>query len=167
MIKNLFLNIQQFFLNIKQIKTDKENRKKFIEDITQEIVDPMSTFNKLKLQCDDEYTRISCVINIPEEYQMAGSDIDKYRKLNELTRPVNKYLVRELNWGEYFLNPDFYYIDTNTDPNMVSDEISCAYIATWKYSPVLNKYPNFKYQLAFVAGMAVAVIAGLILLIVL
>ncbi|WQJ53295.1 MAG: hypothetical protein [Wendovervirus sonii] len=165
MFKKFTETVGQFFKNLKQIKIDKINRELFINDIKQEIIDPKSIFNKLKLQCDPDYKYILTVINIPEEFQIGGSDIDKYRKLNELIRPINKYIISNLNWGEYFVSPEFYYIDTNMDiDNMVDDEISCAYVASWKYSPILDKYPNFKYQLTAFICINMALIAGIVLM---
>jgi len=156
----------QFFKNIKQIKTDQKNRELFVEDMKQEVIDPRSKFNQLKLQCDPDYTRISMIVNLPEEFQIAGSEIDKYRKLNEMVRPINRYITSDLNWGEYFSRPDFYYIDTNLDMDNITDEVSCAYVASWKYQPVLDKYPNFKYQVAAFTGINAGLIASIILMII-
>lgn len=143
--------IKQFFDNIKQIKIDRDVRKAFLNDIKYEIQDPKSEFNHLHLSTDEKYDSITTIISIPESFQLAGSDIMKYQKLQELARPINAYINKKLNYGEYFLAPEFYYIDNvddrNEDGEEILEEVSCSYVAEWKYAPVLDNYPNFKWEL--------------------
>ena len=150
MKSNFRKRIELFFENIKQIKIDKDIRKTFLEDIKNEIRDPRSKFNKMHLSTDEKYNSISTIISLPENYQLAGSDIMKYQKLQELVMPINKYIRDDINYGEYFTAPEFYYIDNineNQDEDEVLSEVSCSYVAEWKYKPALDRYPNFKWEM--------------------
>ena len=161
--------IAQFFANIKQIKIDKENRKSFLRDIEEEIIDPKSRFNYFHLSTNEDKTAITTVVSIPENFQLAGSDIMKYQKLQEVVRPINFYINNELNWGQYFLAPNFYYIDEINDSpsdDEILEEVSCSYVVEWKYEPVLKKYPNFKWELTSFIGINTLLIGGLIALLI-
>jgi len=164
--------IELFFENLKQIKIDKKNRKQFLIDIKQEIVDPHSKFNAFHLSTDENYNSITTIVSIPENFQLAGTDIMKYQKLQELVRPINLYINNDLNWGEYFTAPNFYYIEQLDDlkdtleDNEVLEEVSCSYVAEWKYAPILDKYPNFKKELAAFIGINTLILGGLIALLI-
>lgn len=162
--------ISQFFNNIKQIKIDKENRKSFINDIKHEIQDPKSKFNQLHLSTDEKYNSITAIISLPENFQLAGSDIMKYQKLQELVRPINLYIANNLNYGEYFLSPEFYYIDNvgndNNNDDEILEEVSCSYVAEWKYSSVLAAYPNFKWEFTSFIGINLILLGSLITLLI-
>ena len=127
-----------------------------MNDIKYEIQDPKSEFNQLHLSTDENYNSITTIISIPENFQLAGSDIMKYQKLQELARPINMYISKKLNYGEYFLAPEFYYIDNvedMKDGEEILNEVSCSYVAIWNYSPILNKFPKFKWQLTSFIGL--------------
>lgn len=161
--------IQQFFNNLKQIKIDKDNRKQFLIDIQQEIADPKSKFNEYKLAVNDDMTAITAIVSIPENFQLAGSDPMKYRKLQEIIEPINRYIAADINWGDYFEQPNFYYIE-EFDDNKSSDEIletiSCSYVVEWKYAPILDKFPNFKLELTTFIGINSLILGGLIALLI-
>lgn len=156
--------VKQFFTNIKQIKIDKQSKEKFIEDINLEMADPKSKFNKFKLALSEDYSSVTGIISIPENYQLAASDIMKYQKLNEIVRPINVYLATELNWGEYLKAPDFYYIDTDDAENTIKEEESCSYIAEWKFAPILEQQPNFWWQMAAFIGINILILGAAIAL---
>lgn len=162
--------IEQFFNNIKQIKADKKIRKDFINDIKHEIQDPRSKFNALHLSTDENYNSITTILSLPESFQLSGSDIMKYQKLQELARPINLYIGKDLNYGEYFKSPEFFYIDNvgdiNDEGNEILEEVSCSYVAEWKYEPVLNKYPNFKWELTAFVGINALLLGSLITLLI-
>ena len=163
--------IEQFFNNLKQIKIDKKIRKDFINDIKHEIQDPRSKFNALHLSTDENYNSITTIISIPESFQLSGSDIMKYQKLQELSKPINLYISKDLNYGEYFLAPEFFYIDNvgapeTGDNNEILEEVSCSYVAEWKYAPLLNAYPNFKWELGAFIGINSALIGALVTLLI-
>lgn len=161
--------IEQFFNNIKQIKKDKNAKKSFINDIKQEIQDPRSKFNLLHLSTNENYSSITTIISIPESFQLAGSDIMKYQKLQEIAKPINLYINNDLNYGNYFLSPEFYYIDNipeNTDEDEVLSEVSCSYVAEWKFAPMLDAYPNFKWEMTAFIGINSMIIGGLITLLI-
>ena len=103
--------IHQFFNNLKQIKIDRDNRKQFLIDIQQEIADPKSKFNEYRLAVNDNMTAITGIVSIPENFQLAGTDIMKYQKLQEVCMPITKYIATDINWGDYFEAPNFYYIE--------------------------------------------------------
>lgn len=159
--------VQQFFDNIKQIKKDRINRKQYLEDIKIEIQNPDSLYNKYKLTSNDDYTSISYVTNIPENYQLAGTDIMKLGKLQEDIRPIMEYLIR-LGYGDYFTAPQYFYIETEDDQQTdnVLSEVSCTYIIKWDYKPMLDKFPYFKWQLAAFFGINIAILAAIITLII-
>lgn len=163
--------IQQFFNNIKQIKIDRDNRKQFLIDIQQEIADPKSKFNEYRLAVNDNMTAITGIVSIPENFQLAGSDIMKYQKLQEVCMPITKYIATDINWGDYFEAPNFYYIEEfDNDDNKQNDEIletvSCSYVAEWKYAPILDRFPNFKWELASFIGINSVILGGLIALLI-
>ncbi len=160
--------IQQFFNNLKQIKIDRDNRKQFLIDIQQEIADPKSKFNEYRLAVNDDMTAITSVVSIPENFQLAGSDIMKYQKLQEVCMPITRYIATDINWGDYFEAPNFYYIEEFDDDNKPNDEIletvSCSYVVEWKYAPILDRFPKFKWELASFIGINSVILGGLIAL---
>lgn len=162
--------IQQFFNNLKQIKIDRDNRKQFLIDIQQEIADPKSKFNEYRLAVNDDMTAITSVVSIPENFQLAGSDIMKYQKLQEVCMPITRYIATDINWGDYFEAPNFYYIEEFDDDNKPNDEIletvSCSYVVEWKYAPVLDRFPKFKWELASFIGINSVILGGLIALLI-
>ena len=155
--------IEQFFNNLKQIKIDKKIRKDFVNDIKHEIQDPRSKFNALHLSTDENYNSITTIISIPESFQLSGSDIMKYQKLQELVRPINIYINKDLNYGQYLLSPEFFYIDNIADNDgEILEEVSCSYVAEWKFSPLLDAVPAFKWELAAFIGINLAFIGSII-----
>lgn len=162
--------IQQFFNNLKQIKIDKDNRKQFLIDIQQEIADPKSKFNEYRLAVNEDMTAITSIVSIPENFQLASSDIMKYQKLQEAVLPITRYIATDINWGDYFEAPNFYYIEEFDDNNKPSDEIletvSCSYVVEWKYAPILDRFPNFKWELASFIGINSVILGGLIVLLI-
>ena len=162
--------IQQFFNNLKQIKIDKDNRKQFLIDIQQEIADPKSKFNEYRLAVNEDMTAITGIVSIPENFQLAGSDIMKYQKLQEAILPITRYIATDINWGDYFEAPNFYYIEEFDDNNKPSDEIletvSCSYVVEWKYAPILDRFPNFKWELVSFIGINSVILGGLIALLI-
>lgn len=162
--------IAQFFENIKQIKIDKNNRKLFLTDIEKEIIDPKSKFNQYHLAMNENKDAITTIISIPENFQLAGSDPMKYQKLQELAKPINTYIARDLNWGQYFEAPEFYYIDSTNDTdnngNEILEEVSCSYVAEWHYAPILDRYPNFKWELTAFISINTLILGALITLLV-
>lgn len=162
--------IQRFFNNLKQIKIDRDNRKQFLIDIQQEIADPKSKFNEYRLAVNEDMTAITGVVSIPENFQLAGSDIMKYQKLQEVCMPITRYIATDINWGDYFEAPNFYYIEEFDDDNKPSDEIletvSCSYVVEWKYAPILDRFPNFKWELLSFIGINSVILGGLITLLI-
>lgn len=114
-------------------------------------------------------TAITAIVSIPENFQLAGSDPMKYRKLQEIIEPINRYIAADINWGDYFEQPNFYYIE-EFDDNKSSDEIletiSCSYVVEWKYAPILDKFPNFKLELTTFIGINSLILGGLIALLI-
>ena len=162
--------IQQFFNNLKQIKIDRDNRKQFLIDIQQEIADPKSKFNEYRLAVNEDMTAITSIVSIPENFQLAGSDIMKYQKLQEAVLPITRYIATDINWGDYFEAPNFYYIEEFDNDNKQSGEIletvSCSYVVEWKYAPILDRFPNFKWELASFIGINGIILGGLITLLI-
>lgn len=162
--------IQQFFNNLNQIKIDRDNRKQFLIDIQQEIADPKSKFNEYRLAVNEDMTAITSVISIPENFQLAGSDIMKYQKLQEVCMPITRYIATDINWGDYFEAPNFYYIEEFDDVNKPNDEIletvSCSYVVEWKYAPILDRFPKFKWELTTFIGINSVTLGGLIALLI-
>jgi len=162
--------IQQFFNNLKQIKIDRDNRKQFLIDIQQEIADPKSKFNEYRLAVNEDMTAITGIVSIPENFQLAGSDIMKYQKLQEAVLPITRYIATDINWGDYFEAPNFYYIEEFDNDNKQSGEIletvSCSYVVEWKYAPILDRFPNFKWELASFIGINSIILGGLITLLI-
>ncbi len=155
--------VKQFFNNVKQIKIDREKRKSFINDLKHEIQDPRSQFNSLHLSTDENYNAITTIVSIPESFQLAGSDIMKYQKLQELVRPINIYINKDLNYGQYLLSPEFFYIDNIADNDgEILEEVSCSYVAEWKFSPLLDAVPTFKWELAAFIVINLAFIGSII-----
>jgi len=159
--------IQQFFENIKQIKIDKDNRKQFLIDIEREMADPKSKFNEYRLSMNDDKTAITTIVSIPENFQLAGSDPMKYQKLQEIIRPIYRYINEDINWGQYFEGADFYYIDQydedqKPDDDEILEEVSCSYVVEWKYKPVLDRFPNFKWELTTFIGLNTLILGSLI-----
>lgn len=131
--------IENFINNVKQIKKDIVNRKNFLIDIKREIVNPNSAFNIFNLNIDEEYKKISTFIKLPPEMQIKENDASKYKYLKDYSRQITLYIGTDLNWGEYFLAPNFYYIEDEDD----TENISCTYLAVWEYKPVILENKNF------------------------
>ena len=139
MIKNKFWKtIKTFFYNFKQIKRDKENRKLWIKEMNLEIADPKSKFNEFHMSMSEDYNTLSCIFNLPDDYQLVASDIEKYRKLNEYANIINRYINNTLNWGEYLTAPNFFHIEDADD----NETQSCSYLAVWEYVPILSRDDN-------------------------
>jgi len=115
-------------------------------------------------------TAITTIVSIPENYQIAGSDPMKYNKLLETIKPITKYIAADINWGDYFEAPNFYYIEEFDNDNKQDDEIletvSCSYVVEWKYAPILDRFPKFKLELASFIGINSVILGGLIALLI-
>ena len=147
----------KLFSQIKQLFIDIRNRKKFKEEIGVEINDPQSKFNGFELKVDDSFSRLSAIIPIPEEFQIAGTDIDIMNKLKEIARPITNYICFELGWAEYILVPEFFYLD---DPQS-------TYLVVWQYKSIVLDESSFWWKfISFLVGCG-AVIGGIITAIVL
>ena len=124
----------------------------------------------MHLSTDENYNSITTVVSLPENFQLSGTDIMKYRKLQEIIEPINEYINKDINYGSYFLAPEFYYIDNvSANPkneDEILEEVSCSYVVEWKYAPVLDEYPNFKLELAAFVGINSLILGGLIALLI-
>lgn len=160
------LNVIGFFDNIKQIGIDRKNRKIWREEIGAEVRNPNSKFNMYDMKISDDFKQLSAFIVIPENYQVGASDTMKYAKLREESHIINNY-INEINWGEYFTMPKFYYIedeiDTDEDKSTLApDQVSCTYLAVWEYTDVYKQYNNFGKKLAAFVGINTAILGALI-----
>lgn len=169
MAKNIFksikLEIQGFFENIKQIKIDKKNWEIWKKEIQAEIDNPNSNFHTYKMNISDDYKTLSAVLTIPENFQIGASDAIKYSKLNEESFYITKY-IQELNWGEYFYWPKYYYVESELDENdkpiNAKDQVSCTYLAVWDFLPIHKTYNKFKEKLIAFFCINAALLGSLI-----
>ena len=97
-----------------------------------EINDPQSKFNGFELKVDDSFSRLSAIIPIPEEFQIAGTDMDIMNKLKEIVKPITNYICFELGWAEYILVPEFFYLDDPQSPGT-----SRTYLVVWQYKSIV------------------------------
>lgn len=144
---NIFSKMKKAFMDfitdVRQVSIDKENRKKFISEMKIEMSKPQSKFNRYGLKMDDTFETISCIVTIPENFQLSGNDAIIKSKLNDEVKPVNIYLVKELNWGEYIEKPNFYHIELDDD-----DTETCDYLVTWSYKDIaFNGEKGMVYRL--------------------
>ena len=69
-----------------------------------------------------------------------------------------------------FIKENFYYIEEFDDVNKPSDEIletvSCSYVVEWKYAPILDRFPKFKWELTTFIGINSVTLGGLIALLI-
>ena len=152
----------KLFSQIKQLFIDIRNRKKFKEEIGVEINDLQSKFNGFELKVDDSFSRLSAIISIPEEFQIAGTDMDIMNKLKEIVKPITNYICFELGWAEYILIPEFFYLDDPQSPGT-----SRTYLVVWQYKSIVLDEPSFWWKfISFLVGCG-AVIGGIITAIVL
>ena len=127
-----------------------------------EINDPQSKFNGFELKVDDSFSRLSAIISIPEEFQIAGTDMDIMNKLKEIVKPITNYICFELGWAEYILVPEFFYLDDPQCPGT-----SRTYLVVWQYKSIVLDEPSFWWKfISFLVGCG-AVIGGIITAIVL
>ena len=111
---------------------------------------------------DDSFSRLSAIIPIPEEFQIAGTDMDIMNKLKEIVRPITNYICFELGWAEYILVPGFFYLDDPQSPGT-----SRTYLVVWQYKSIVLDEPSFWWKfISFLVGCG-AVIGGIITAIVL
>ena len=148
--------MKKLFLQIKQLFIDLRNRKKFKEELSVEINDPESKFNNFELKMDDSFSRLSVIIPIPEEFQIAGTDMDIMNKLKEIVKPITNYICFELGWAEYILVPEFYYLDDPQNPGQ-----SRTYLVMWQYKSIVLDDTAFWWKfIGFLLGCG-AVIGGI------
>jgi hypothetical protein len=119
--------------------------------------DPESKFNGFELKMDDSFSRLSVVITIPEEFQIAGTDMDIMNKLKEIVKPITNYICFELGWAEYILVPEFFYIDDPQNPGA-----SRSYLVMWQYKSVVLDEPNFWRKLVALSLTAIIFLTGFI-----
>lgn len=162
MIKEKIEETKNMFL---QSSLDKENKKKFQEIIQEQFNDRNSKFNEFGLRTDKEFTEIGYVIDIPEEYQSRGKDWQIMDKLNENGYFVTMYLKKELGFENYVSNPKYYHIEDPSDET----SLSCSYLATWNYTPMLQKeHHNKILKIKVISGIGIGgIIAGIAALLVL
>lgn len=157
------MGIKEFFKKIKYIWLDKKNEKIWQEEISLQVQDPDSDFNRLNLKLSTDQRSISHILELPENYQIATSDIIKYQKLMELIMPVNRFLLK-IGWAEYFpFHPQFFHFDGTIDDvsgERVSGDTSCTYIAIWTFSPLLENDKTFWRAFYACIGAVAALIGG-------
>ena len=57
--------------------------------------------------------------------------------------------------------------DDNNKPNEeILETVSCSYVVEWKYAPVLDRFPKFKWELALFIGINSVILGGLITLLI-
>lgn len=119
--------------------------------------DPESKFNLFELKMDDSFSRLSVLLTIPEEFQIAGTDIDIMNKLKEIVRPMTNYICFELGWAEYILVPEFFYVD---DPSVPGE--SRTYLVMWQYKPMVMDDSVFWWKFTGLILGVGALLGGLI-----
>lgn len=147
-MKKMFKDIQNVFIDIK-------NKKKFKQEINFELDDPNSKMNMFEIKVDKNYSKLSTIITIPEEFQISGTEIDILNKLKEMARPMTQYICFELGWAEYILVPEFFYLDDPTAPGM-----SKSYLVIWKYAPLIINDKKFWVKMIGSSTAAIGAIAA-------
>lgn len=145
-----------FIKKIKQIKVDKKNREEFKDFFRKEFADPRSQFNQFNLKLDADEETISTVISLPDNFD-AANDAFKFRKLRELTKPINDYLIIKSSFVEYLGLPEFYVIEDAEEEAPTGN-----YLVVWKFNPVVLNDKKFWTTLALAAGGTTLGIGGII-----
>lgn len=155
----MFKKIKKIFSDIKLAFLDKKNYKQFVTDIENEIKDPKSYFNQYRLILNENKDKITCILNIPENYAFQKDDRIINMKITELIQPITHYLSYSLGWAEYLYVPQVYHIE---DDDPTAGE-SLTYVAVWQWAPIKGK--TFLYKVfGITAGVLLAIIAGIILI---
>jgi len=124
--------IKELLKKSKQIQVDNKNLEDFRTFFRTEFADPKSDFNKFNLKLDDDEDTISCIISLPSNFDNM-SDAFKYKKLQELVKPINDYVIIKSSFVEYLSLPEFYLIEDVED-----EEPTGNYLAVWKFTPIEN-----------------------------
>ena len=153
--------MKKFFRQIKYLFIDIKNRKKFKQEITLELEDPASKMNGFEITSNSNFTRLSSIVSIPDEFQLSGTEIDKLNKLKELVKPMTNYICFELGWAEYILVPEFFYLDDPIQPNM-----SRSYLVIWQYKPLVLDDTGFwlKIITSIISIIGIAIAATICIL---
>lgn len=164
-------SIKKFFKDWKQTKTDKKNIELWKADIKHEAAKLDSKFNAFGLTLDDSLMTITAIVTLPEAYQFSNNDALKYAKLKEDVMPINIYLARDLNWGEYINKPEFYYVEEDVSDDNLNDStnekenvltgVSCTYLAIWRFKPLVKKDANYIMKHIAFYGIDALILASL------
>lgn len=149
--KKLYNGIQLAFKDIK-------NRKAFASDINDAKADPRSLFSRYGLIVNEDYTKISLLFNVPENFILNGNERLLNMKIQEIIEPVTKYLSYTLGWAEYIIVPQIFHIEDND----TSTGESLTYLSVWEWAPIKSKYYLLKVGLISL-GIIAAITTGLIL----
>lgn len=91
---------------------------------------------------DKKYKKISCLVNIGTDFQLAGTDKMIYGELIRLVSSVDRYLKIDLNWMEYLSIPQFIYLDDQDARK--ENKVSCTYVAIWDFITQSDDKPILK-----------------------
>ena len=145
---------------IKQGFADIRDFKRFKKDIAEEESDLNSTFNAYNLKKNKKGDIVYLMVDIPEDYEKAGSERQKMLYLRDLVAPINRYFEQVLNWGEYLIIS--YYHFTSDDPN----EYVYTYVVQWKFTPIaINRFVWWRNVIGSILLIAAAIALPIIFLV--
>ena len=145
--------LKKQFQILKQGYYDIKNFYKFKKDMIKEADFSKSDFNKYHLNLNKYKTVIYTQLDIPENFEEAGSDEMKYQYLLDLIKPINNYLQNKLFWGEYLVY-NFLHFENEEDPNQKIR----SYIVTWAFTPISINTFKFYRNLFLTLGFLLAII---------
>lgn len=156
--------IKKFLNNLRYLFKDKKNIKIWKKEIQEEIADQNSYFHKYDLSISEDLMRITYIIELPENYQVAASDKMKLDKLMEYALNVDQYFFN-IGWAEYLpYRPEFLYVESevNEENKQVNKEMSCTYLAVWQFTPKIINNTTFWKEFAAFIGINSAIIASIV-----
>lgn len=155
-------------------RSNKENFKKFENDISVCCEGKDNIFAKYGLIFSPDHTKITAIINIPENFAQYPDPVAINLYIQKEIKPINDYLIYGLNWVEYISLPTIYHLEdeeTNIDENEIKDgsKVSLTYLIVWEWqsTPHQLKYWQAKLIGSITAGFSLvggAITTALLLL---
>ena len=138
----------------RQIGLDRKYHKIYMETLDSEFSDRESEFVKMNLKYDPETYNIMFMLKIPMEFQQTGQDWMILDKLNEDTFFVTEFLKKKAGFDNYITPiPEFFHVE---DPTIDDGDNSPAYLAIWKFMPMINDKMKKKLIWYPVSGVSLA-----------
>lgn len=143
----------KWFKNLKEsyniTKMNKINYNNFVHDMQQYEDNEQSMFNQLGLIFSKDKTKISQIIQLPENFAQYPDERLINLKINELIKPASDFILYQNNWFEYVIPAQIYHIEEAGDNGVMKEgkKVSLTYVAVWEWSDIEPPIKHWKCKL--------------------